>query len=365
MKFILKLFFTLLILAVFAGTLYFLWEKSKEKPIVFKTEKAFTADIVSKAVATGSIVPRKEIDIKPQISGVVEKIYVEPGDSLKKNSLIAKLEVIPNMITLNNAETRLNQARISLKNAELEMNRRRKLFDKGIISGAEFEQYQTSYNSASEEVEAAESNLQLIKKGSTRQSKETTNTLIRSTIKGMVLDIPVEEGDSVIEANAFNAGTTIAVVADMNEMIFKGKVDESEVGKMDVGMDLILTIGALEDEVFNAKLEYIAPKGKEAKGAIQFEIRAALQLRKNHFLRAGYSANADIVFEKRDAVMAVKESLLRFDDNGNAYVEVETLSQHFEKKELVLGLSDGINIEVLSGISKTDRIKVWNKPRKK
>ena len=197
MKFLLKLFFTLLFLAVFAGTLYFLYEKSKEKPIVYQTEKPFITDIVSKAVATGSIVPRKEIEIKPQISGVVEKIFVEPGDMLKKNALIARLEIIPDMISLNNAETRLNQARISLKNAETEFKRRKKLYDKKIITEAEYIQYETTYNSAMEEVEAAESNLQLIRKGTSRQSKETTNTLIRSTINGMVLDIPVEEGDSV------------------------------------------------------------------------------------------------------------------------------------------------------------------------
>jgi HlyD family secretion protein len=364
MKFLLKLFFTLLFLAVFAGTLYFLYEKSKEKPIVYQMENPFVTDIVSKAVATGSIVPRKEIEIKPQISGVVEKIFVEPGDMLKKNALIARLEIIPDMISLNNAETRLNQARISLKNAETELKRRKKLYDKKIITEAEYIQYETTYNSAMEEVEAAESNLQLIKKGTSRQSKETTNTLIRSTINGMVLDIPVEEGDSVIEANAFNAGTTIASVADMQEMIFKGQVDESEVGKMDVGMELVLTIGALADEKFHAALEYIAPKGKEDQGTVQFEIRAALELKKSQFLRAGYSANADIVFERREAVLAVKESLLQF-DNGSAFVEVATAPQVFEKRPVELGLSDGINVEILSGLSRTDNIKVWDKPKRR
>ncbi|MEN8245850.1 MAG: efflux RND transporter periplasmic adaptor subunit [Thermodesulfobacteriota bacterium] len=363
MKLILKFFFTLLFLAIFAGTLYFLYEKSKEKPIVYKTAKPFFTDIVSKAVATGSIVPRKEIEIKPQISGVVEKIYVEPGDRLKKNALIARLEIIPDMISLNNAETRLNQARISLKNAEIELKRRKKLYAKKIITEAEYIQYETTYSSTLEEVEAAESNLQLIKKGTSRQSKETTNTLIRSTINGMVLDIPVEEGDSVIEANAFNAGTTIASVADMQEMIFKGRVDESEVGKMEVGMELILTIGALTDEEFSATLEYIAPKGKAEKGTVQFEIRAALELEESQFLRAGYSANADIVFERRKAVMAIKESLLQFKD-GNAFVEVATGPQMFQKREVELGLSDGINVEIISGLSRTDRIKMWNQPRR-
>jgi HlyD family secretion protein len=364
MRLLIKLFFTLLFLAIFAGTLYFLYEKSKEKPIVYETEKPFTTDIVSKAVATGSIVPRKEIEIKPQISGVVDKIFVEPGDLLKKNALIARLEIIPDMIILNNAETRLNQARISLKNAETELKRRQKLYAKNIITEAEYIQYETTYNSALEEMASAESNLQLIQKGTTRQSKETTNTLIRSTINGMVLDIPVEEGDSVIEANAFNAGTTIASVADMQEMIFKGHVDESEVGKMDVGMELILTIGALADEKLHATLEYIAPKGKEEQGTVQFEIRAALALDRSQFLRAGYSANADIVFERRQGVLAIKESLLQF-DNGEAFVEVAVADQVFEKRALELGLSDGINVEIMAGVSPSDRIKVWDRPKRR
>lgn len=364
MKLLLKLFFTLLFLAIFAGTLYFLYEKSREKPIIYQTERPFTTNIVSKAVATGSIVPRKEIEIKPQISGVVDKIFVEPGDLLKKNALIARLEIIPDMISLNNAETRLNQARISLKNAQIELDRRKKLYAKKIITEAEYIQYETAYNSAVEEVEAAESNLQLIKKGTSRLSRESTNTLIRSTIDGMVLDIPVEEGDSVIEANAFNAGTTIASVADMQEMIFKGRVDESEVGKMEIGMELILTIGALAEEKFNAALEYIAPKGEEEKGTVQFEIRAALELEESQFLRAGYSANADIVFERREAVMAVKESLLQF-ENGRAFVEVAIGPQEFERRAVELGLSDGINVEILSGLSHKDRIKVWDRPKRR
>ena len=206
--------------------------------------------------------------------------------------------------------------------------------------------------------------MQLIKKGTTQQSKETTNTLIRSTISGMILDIPVEEGDSVIEANAFNSGTTIATVADMQEMIFKGQVDESEVGRMTIGMELILTIGALKDQKFNATLEYIAPKGREDKGTVQFEIQAALKLDASQFLRAGYSANADIVFERREKVMAIRESLLRF-KNGKAYVEIEKAPQVFEKRAVEIGLSDGINVEILSGISGTQRIKVWDQPRRR
>jgi HlyD family secretion protein len=266
------------------------------------------------------------------------------------------------MVTLNNAETKLNLARISLKNAEREFIRRKNLYDKGIISEADFLQHENDYSKAKEEVAAAESNLQLIRDGAKQQSQETTNTLVKSTIKGMILDIPVEVGDSVIEANVFNVGTTIATVADMTKMIFKGRVDESEVGKMKEGMNIILTIGAMETEKYHATLEYIAPKGVKESGAIQFEIRADVNLDPSQFLRAGYSANADIVFEQRKNVLALKESLLQF-DGDTVFVEVETAPQQFEKRSIEVGLSDGINIEILSGLAKTDRIKIWDKPR--
>lgn len=348
---------TLLLLAVFAGTLYFLYIKSQAKPVVFKTTTPFVTTIINKAVATGSIVPRKEIEIKPQVSGVIEKIYVEPGDTVKKGAFIAKLEIIPDMINLNNAESRLNQAKINLSDARQEYDRRKKLRTKGIISEAEFLKYEIALTKSREELAAAESNLQLVREGTTRQSKDTAHTLIKSTINGMILDIPVEEGDSVIETNTFNAGTTIAVVADMTEMIFKGRVDESEVGRMQEGMDLILSIGAIEKDTFHAKLEHIAPKGVEEKGTIQFEIKAAIKLKKSQFLRAGYSANADIVFERRDDVLAVKESVLQF-EGDKVFVEIENGPQQFEKKYIEVGLSDGINIEIVSGLSKSDKIKI-------
>jgi HlyD family secretion protein len=363
MKIIFRFFITIIFLALLAGTLYFLYDKSKEKPVIFDTMKPFYTDISTKAVATGSIVPRKEIEIKPQVSGVIERIFAEPGDTLRKGDLIAKLEIIPDMVTLNNAETKLNLARISRKNAEREFIRRKNLYDKGIISEADFLQHENDYSKAKEEVAAAESNLQLIRDGAKQQSKETTNTLVKSTIKGMILDIPVEVGDSVIEANVFNVGTTIATVADMTKMIFKGRVDESDVGKIKEGMNLLLTIGAMETEKYNATLEYIAPKGVKESGAIQFEIRAAVTLDPSQFLRAGYSATADIVFEQRKNVLALKESLLQF-DGDTVFVEVETAPQQFKKRTIEVGLSDGINIEIVSGLSKTDRIKIWDKPRR-
>jgi HlyD family secretion protein len=268
------------------------------------------------------------------------------------------------MVTLNNAEARVKKARLNLKDKNRECQRNKKLFKKGIISESEFLQHELAYSNAREEMEAAENNLTLIREGVAQKYADTTNTLIRSTIEGMVLDIPVEEGNFVTETNPLNAGTTIATVADMREMIFKGKVDESDVGKIKPGMDLILSIGAIEDEKFDASLEYIAPKGVEDKGAIQFEIKAKLKLKSSHFIRAGYSANADIVLDRRDKVLAINESLLQF-ESETAFVEVETAPQQFEKRYIELGLSDGINVEVLSGLSATDKIKVWNRPIKK
>ena len=258
MKLFLKILVLVLILIVFGGTLIFLYNKSREKPVIFETRSPFITNLVKKTVATGSIVPRKEIEIKPQISGILEEIYVESGDRVKKGALIARIRVIPNMISLNNAETRLKLARINLDDTKRELDRQYKLFEKKIISAAKYQEYEMAYNSAKEEMDAADNNLQLIKAGVTKKPGEETNTLIRSTIDGMILDIPVKEGKSVIETNNFNAGTTIAIIADMMEMIFEGKVDESEVGKIKTGMDLILSVGAIEKEKFDAILEYIS-----------------------------------------------------------------------------------------------------------
>ena len=360
MKLFFKIFALILILIVFGGTLVFLYNKSQKKPVVFETKSPFITNIIKKTVATGSIVPRKEIEIKPQISGIIEEIFVEPGDKVKKDDLIARIRVIPNMISLNNAEVRLNLSRINLDDTKRELDRRYKLYEKGIISASQYQEYEMAYNSAREEMDAADNNLQLIKAGVRKNPGEETNTLIRSTIDGMILDIPVKEGKSVIETNNFNAGTTIAVIADMMEMIFEGKVDESEVGKIKAGMNLILSVGAVEKEKFNAILEYISPKGVEEEGAIQFEIRAKMNLKKSHFIRAGYSANADIVLEKKDSVLALNESLLQF-EGDRVFVEVENEPEQFEKRYIEVGLSDGINIEIVKGLSKEDKIKVWNK----
>lgn len=336
------------VLALFIGTGYFLYQKSEEKPIVYETEKPFIHNIVKKTVATGAIKPRKEIAVKSQVPGVVEKIYVEPGQIVKEGQLLAKIRIIPNMVNVNNAETQLNNATINFENAKIEFERQKGLYENKVISEVEFNAASLDFKLKKEALEAAENNLQLIKVGASKKAGQVTNQ-VKATVAGMLLDVPVKEGTFVIESNNFNEGTTIVSIADMKSLIFEGKVDESEVGKIKEGMDLQLTIGAIENEKFDAKLEYISPKGLDDQGSIKFEIRAAVTLTEKDFLRAGYSANADIVLQKRDSVLTIKESSLLFEEN-KVFVEVETSPQVFEKREIKTGLSDGINIEVLSGI---------------
>lgn len=359
MKTALKILIGVVILVVFGGTIVYLYRKSMAKPIVYETTTAAKTNIVKKTVATGKIVPRKEIEIKPQVSGIIAELYVEPGEVVKRGDMIAKVRIIPNMISMNEAESRLNRAKISRDDAKRNYDRQKSLYDNKVIAEAELQRFEVEMNTANEALEAAENNLQLIREGITKKAGQASNTIIRSTIEGMVLTVPVEIGNSVIESNTFNDGTTIATVADMGEMIFKGKVDESEVGKLHQGMELILTIGAIDQEKFTAKLEHISPKGVEENGAIQFEIRAAVELQNDQFIRAGYSANADIVLEKKDSVLAIQESLLKFSED-TAWVEIETAPQTFEKRIVKTGLSDGLNVEVLSGLTDKDKIKIQN-----
>ncbi|MBN2650203.1 MAG: efflux RND transporter periplasmic adaptor subunit [Prolixibacteraceae bacterium] len=356
MKRILKIFGIVLLIGIFLGTFYFLYTKSKNEPEIFKTVKPVVETITQKTVATGSVVPRKEIEIKPQVSGIIEEVYMQAGEMIKTGDVIAKVQIIPDMVTLNSAESRVNRANLNYEDAKIDYDRQKELFDKKVIAYEEYQKAQLAFNTAREELNSAEDNLELIKKGVTKKSAQTTNTLIRSTIDGMLLDVPVEVGNSVIQSNTFNAGTTIAIVADMTDMIFEGNVDETEVGKIREGMDIILTIGAIDNEQFDAVLTYLSPKGVEQNGAIQFEIKADVNLKEGQFLRAGYSANASIVLEKRENVMTIPEGLLNF-ENGSSYVEVEVDSQVFEKRFVELGISDGLNIEVTSGLSYDDLIK--------
>ena len=356
MKTFLKIFLGVVVISVFVYTIYFLYKKSQAKPVVFETTQPMVTNIIKKSMATGSVLPRKEILIKPQVSGIIEELFVEEGDMIRKGDMVAKIKIIPDMVNLNNAESRVNRAKINYENAKRNYDRNKDLLDQGVIAKADFERYDLDYQNATEEMESAESNLQLIKEGQTTKTSAITNTIVRSTIEGMVLDVPVKIGNSVIESNTFNEGTTIAAVADMGDMIFEGKIDETEVGKIREGMTLLLTIGAIDNVEFEAILEQISPKGQEENGAIQFEIKAKVELKEQQFIRAGYSANAGIVLGRVDSVLAVPESLVQF-EKDSAYVEVEVGPQVFEKKFIKTGLSDGINIEVISGLTKDDKIK--------
>lgn len=357
MKRALKILAGVIVISIFVYTIYFLYQKSQAKPVTFETATPIKASIIKSTVATGSVKPRKEIMIKPKVSGIVEDVYVEAGDMIREGDLIARIKIIPDMVSLNNAQSRVNRAKINYEDAKRQYDRQKDLLDQGVTARAAFETYDLAYRNAIEEVEAAENNLELIKEGQTKKGTQVTNTVVRSTATGMVLDVPVEVGFSVIESNTFNDGTTIASVADMGDMIFEGKIDETEVGKIREGMPLILTVGAIDEENFDATLEHISPKGVEENGAVQFEIKANVSLKQDQFIRAGYSANAKIVLDRtNDSVMAIPESLLQF-EGDSTFVEVETAPQQFEKRFVKTGLSDGINIEVKSGLSMEDKIK--------
>ena len=346
---------TLGVLSGFVATLVFLYRKSEARPIVYQTVAPAVMDIVKKTVAPGSIVPRREVTIKPRVSGVVEKLYVQPGDYVKDKALVAKIEIIPNMVNLNAAEANLNAAQINFENAKKERDRYQQLFEQKLIPETDFVQRKLAFDLRQQELDAAGSNLQLVKEGASRRTGKVSN-LVHSTVDGMVLEVPVREGASVIEANTFNEGTTLASIADMNDMIFDGRVDESEVGKLKEGMPVTISVGALGEQSFQGTLEYIAPKGVEKEGTIEFEVKAAVELRSDVFLRANYSANADIIFDRRTQVLAIDEGLVKFEKN-HAFVDVETAPQRFERREVQLGLSDGVHVEVKSGIGKDERVK--------
>jgi HlyD family secretion protein len=343
------------IAAVFAGTLYFLYQKSQRQPVVFETQEPMVTDIVKKTVATGSLVPRQEIEIKSRVSGVISKLHAEPGQVIERDALIADIQIIPDVLDLNRAEATVSAARISFENAKRELERNKGLFERQVVSEAELGRHQLEFELRKQELDAALSNVALIKNGAIRRSNKVGNQ-VRSTVAGTVLEVPVEVGESVIESNTFNAGTTVATVADMTDMIFLGRVDESEVGKLREGMELSIQIGAVENERLRGTLEYIAPKGVATEGVIEFEIRAAIEPREDVLVRAGYSANADIVLDRRQQVLAINEGLLQFED-GQPFVEVEVAPQTFEKRSVEVGLSDGINIEVLNGLAQGAKIK--------
>ena len=345
---------------LFIWTMYFLYQKSASKPDEFLTETAKKNNVVKKTVANGSIVPRKEILIKPVVSGIIRELYVVAGQQVKKGDALAKIQIVPDMLSLSNAEQRVKSSEINVQNAQLNYDRNKPLADKGVISASEMQGYDIALKNAKQDLDANQEALQVVRDGISNSS--SGNTVVRSTIAGMVLDVPVKEGNSVTERNNFNEGTTIASIADMGDLIFQGKVDESEVGKVKLKMPVVLTVGAIENAKWDAELEYIAPKGVEENGAIQFEIRAAVKLKEGESLRSGYSANADIVLDRRDSVLTVPESIVTFNTKGDsAYVFVKngegTGEDAWKKTYIKTGLSDGINLEIIEGIDATTPLK--------
>lgn len=340
--------------------------KNSKSPIQYDTEKPFKTNIVRKTVATGKVVPLEEAEIKPKVSGIIENIYVEEGAKVKVGDLIATIRVVPNEQSLNSAHGNVKNAQFRFDNAQTLYNRNKKLFEQGVISRQEFETSELNFKTAKQDLTNAQDNLQIIKKGSAAGMGSTANTYVKAEISGTILEIPVKKGNQVIESNTFNAGTTIATIADMDKMIFEGKVDEAEVGKIKNGTVLEVSLGAIEKKKYPAKLNFIAPKGKEENGAVQFTIKGDITLDDEFFVRSGYSANADIVLEKKDSVLSIKEALLQFDKKTEVpYVEVKTGDQEFERRDVELGISDGINVEVISGVKPDDEIKIWNKTSKK
>ena len=360
MKNIKNIGFVLIALGLLFSIAYYIKTNSRSA-ITYETEQLKYKTIEDKIVATGSVIPEDEVNIVPQISGIIQEIFVDEGDQVKAGDLLAKIKVIPNEQTLNSAEGRVKTTQIILQNSEKEYNRNKKLFEKGIISEQDFNSIELRYNQDKQSLENAKSDLQIIRLGSIGGSA-LTNTNVRSTISGTILQVPVKEGDQAIEANTFNPGTTIATVADLNKMIFEGRVDEGEVSKLKTGLPLKIEIGAIEDKVYDAKLTLIAPKGIEVAGAIQFQIEGEVYLDDEYIIRAGYSANATIVTQTKENVLAIDEYLLQFDNKTKeAFVEIEISDQNFEKRQIEVGISDGVFAEVLSGVTINDKIKVWNK----
>jgi len=357
MKRIITWLFGLLLVFLIGLAFFVLWRKSQTKDVVFQTEQAEITDIVKKTVATGSIVPRKEVEVKPKVSGVLAKLEVEPGDLVKEGAELGKIRIIPDALQINQAQASVRTAQIAFDNAKRELDRNEQLFKRGVIADAELQKFRTDFALRKQELATAGSNLQLVKEGATRSQGKESTLIVTATVGGKVLDVPVKEGFSVIQANNFNAGTTIAVIADMNDIIFDGRVDEAEVAKIKVGMKLSIKVGAIENERLEGTLEYIAPQGKEIDGAIQFEIKAKVKPSKTTEIRANYSANADIVLDEKKQVLAIREALVQY-DGDKPYVEVETAPQTFVRHDVKLGLSDGIKVQILSGVSSSDHIKI-------
>lgn len=356
MKKIIRIVLLCLLGILVIGTFVYLWKKAQPKELVYEIVQPNVQTISKKTVATGKIEPRNEVEIKPQISGIISEIYKDPGDGVKEGDVIALIKVIPEMTTLNSAESRVNVAKIDYEQADTDFRRAEKLFDAKVLSKEEFEKTSVTYFKAKEELQNATDNLEIVRDGIAKRSGEFSNTKIRSTISGTILDIPIKVGNSVILANNFNDGTTIATVADMSDMIFRGNVDESEVGRIHAGMPIVLSIGALQDMTFDARLEYVSPKGTEENGAVTFEIKAAARIPDSVIIRSGYSANAEIILSQRNNVLTVPEGCVEMVADSAFVYSLDSAAskggkQVFSRIPVTVGLSDGINIEITGGIS--------------
>lgn len=364
MKKTFRIILIIVVIILLAFVLKYFKDSNSKSIEDFKVEEPFYTSINTKAVATGKLNPEEEIELKPQITGIIDKILVEEGDLVKKGDLIAKIRVVPNEQSLVSASSRIATNKLSFDNAKVLYDRNKALFEKGVISQQDFENSELSFNQAKESLAQAKNDYQIIKQGSI-SGGSSANTNIIAQIAGTVLEIPVREGDQVIQSNNFNAGTTIATIADMSLMIFEGKVDEAEVGKLEEGKDIKVILGAINDKEFPARLTFVAPKGIEENGAVQFTIKANVTLEKTTNVRAGYSANAEIDIESKDSVLSIKESLLQYNRiTEKPFVEILEGEDKYKKQNVTLGLSDGINVEITEGVKEGDKIKVWNKASK-
>ena len=359
MKKYLKVIIAAIVVLIFIGTFVFLYEKSKPQPVVYDEFTPKVTDISKTTVITGSIEPRDEVEVKPQISGIITEIYKEAGEMVKSGEVIAKVKVIPDMGQLSSAESRVRLAEINLKQAKVNFDREKQLYDKQLVSAEEYDNVRQTLDQAREEKTAAIDALEVVRDGVSRSNASASSTLIRSTISGLILDIPVKVGNSVILSNTFNDGTTIASVADMGDLIFRGNIDETEVGQLVTGMPMRITIGALQNLKFDASLEYISPKATDNNGANQFEIKAAVTVPQGNAIRSGYSANAEIELASAKGVLTVPESAIEFSGN-DTYVYVIKGSgddKTYERRKVATGLSDGINIEIKSGLKKSEKVR--------
>jgi len=354
-----KLIIAAVIALIFIGTFVFLWQKSQPKEIVYNEFTPAMNEVKKTTIITGKIEPRNEVNIKPQISGIITQLMKEPGQYVQQGEVIAKVKVIPDMGQLSSAEARVRLAEINQQQAQVDYERQKKLYDKQLVSADEFEKIRQKLRQAKEEIVAAQDALQVVRDGVSKSNASASSTLVRSTISGVILDVPVKVGNSVILSNTFNDGTTIASVANMNDLIFRGNIDETEVGQLVQGMPMKITIGALQDLKFDAALEYISPKAVESNGANQFEIKAAVKVTKDDKLRSGYSANAEIVLAAVDKALTIPESAIEFSgDSTFVYIiKGEGKTKTYERQPVVTGLSDGVNIEIKKGLTAKDKVR--------